>query len=71
MAGVPVVAAWITFFAFDETEHWDRFWCGVIAAIGGVASGIAYFSNKRLIAKIKERGGKPSAGTGVPGGSIV
>jgi peptidoglycan/LPS O-acetylase OafA/YrhL len=68
---IPVVLAWIAFFAFDETEHWDRFWCGVIAAIGGVASGIAYFSNKRLHEKIRERGGKVSPGTNVPGGGIV
>ena len=66
-----VAVAWIAFFAFEETEYWDRFWCGVIAAVGGVASGIAYFSNKRLIRKIKERGGIPSAGVGVPGGTIV
>lgn len=66
-----LATSWVAFFAFEETEYWDRFWCGVIAAVGGVASGVAYFSNKRLIRKIKERGGIPSAGVGVPGGTIV
>jgi hypothetical protein len=61
---IPVVLAWITFFAFAETEHWDRFWLGFMAAVGGVSSMIAYYSNKRLHQKIRERGGIPPAGQG-------
>lgn len=65
----PIALAWIIFFAFDETEHWDRVYCGGLAAIGGIVSMAAYFSNRNLHRKIRERGGRPSAGVGVPGGT--
>lgn len=67
---LPVALAWVMFFAFAETEHWDRFWLGFMAAVGGIASMIAFYSNRRLHQKIRERGGIPSAGTKVPGGTL-
>lgn len=71
-----IALAWVIFFAFDETEHWDRVYAGGLAAMGGMASMIAYFDNKNRHRKIRERiargeVGIPSAGTNVPGGGIV
>jgi Trk-type K+ transport system membrane component len=62
-------SSWVVFLAFPETQWFDRAYCGPFAAIGGLASGVAYFSNLNLIKKVKARGGVPSAGVGVPGGT--
>lgn len=63
IVAVILAAAWVAYFTMGEYTPEYKFVPGIIAALGGVASMVAYYSNKK---NIRNRRAKRN----IPGGIV-